>query len=637
MCGILGVFDFNKYYEREHFNVALNTLTHRGPDAGNIEVVSINNCDIYLGHRRLSIIDLHATANQPMFNIHRNKVIIFNGEIYNYKQIRSELIDLGYEFKTDSDTEVILSSYEEWGESCLDKFIGMFAFAIYDLENKIAFIARDRVGVKPLYFSTFNNCFAFASELKALLKIPGFVNDIDKSALFQYFKYGYIPAPSSIYSGTFKLLPGNYIIYNIKEQIYDIKEYWNVLSFYNKPELELPYAELKENLKDIISSACNYRMVSDVPVGVFLSGGYDSSMVAAMIQKDSSNPIHTFSIGFDDEKYNEANYAKAVSNFLNTNHTEYFCSKKESQDIIPDLPYFYDEPFGDSSSIPTILVSRMAKKKVDVALSADGGDEIFGGYNKYSNSIKTVGLKNRIPSFLRGSSGAVFKNIPIEIIGKILGKKTDKDIVRKFSLALTNDLGMFDFMKLISTSNSENNIFEELFIDKTNFNIPTNFDDIDQILNIDSVNQMLAIDFKTYLPDDILTKVDRATMSVSLEGREPLLDHRLIEFSASLPIKYKINNGHKKVIFKDIVHDFIPKNIMDRPKMGFGIPVKEWMRTDLVDLFRSYLTIDKINNTGILNANKIDRMLQSYLQGDDSYFTLLWYIFNFMMWHEKWK
>lgn len=637
MCGILGVFDFNKNYEREHFNVALNTLTHRGPDAGKIEVVSVNNCDVYLGHRRLSIIDLHATANQPMFNIHRNKVIIFNGEIYNYKQIRSELIDLGYEFKTDSDTEVILSSYEEWGESCLHKFIGMFAFAIYDLENKIAFIARDRVGVKPLYFSTFNNCFAFASELKALLKIPGFVNDIDKSALFQYFKYGYILAPSSIYSGTFKLLPGNYIIYNIKEKIYDIKEYWNVLSFYNKPELELPYAELKENLKDIISSACNYRMVSDVPVGVFLSGGYDSSMVAAMIQKDSSNPIHTFSIGFDDEKYNEANYAKAVSNFLSTNHTEYFCSKKESQDIIPDLPYFYDEPFGDSSSIPTILVSRMAKKKVDVALSADGGDEIFGGYNKYSNSIKTVGLKNRIPSFLRGSSGAVFNNIPIEIIGKFIGKKTDKDIVRKFSLALTNDLGMFDFMKLISTSNSENNIFEELFIDKTNFNIPTNFDDIDQILNIDSVNQMLAIDFKTYLPDDILTKVDRATMSVSLEGREPLLDHRLIEFSASLPIKYKINNGHKKVIFKDIVHDFIPKNIMDRPKMGFGIPVKEWMRTDLVDLFRSYLTIDKINNTGILNANKIDRMLQSYLQGDDSYFTLLWYIFNFMMWHEKWK
>ena len=337
----------------------------------------------------------------------------------------------------------------------------MFAFAIYDLENKIAFIARDRVGVKPLYFSTFNNCFAFASELKALLKIPGFVNDIDKSALFQYFKYGYIPAPSSIYSGTFKLLPGNYIIYNIKDQIYDIKEYWNVLSFYNKPELELPYAELKENLKDIISSACNYRMVSDVPVGVFLSGGYDSSMVAAMIQKDSSNPIHTFSIGFDDEKYNEANYAKAVSNFLNTNHTEYFCSKKESQDIIPDLPYFYDEPFGDSSSIPTILVSRMAKKKVDVALSADGGDEIFGGYNKYSNSIKTVGLKNRIPSFLRGSSGAMFNNIPIEIIGKFIGKKTDKDIVRKFSLALTNDLGMFDFMKLISTSNSENNLFEE--------------------------------------------------------------------------------------------------------------------------------------------------------------------------------
>ncbi len=637
MCGILGIFDFNKSYEKERFNDALDTLTHRGPDAGECEVISLNHCDIYLGHRRLSIIDLHSSANQPMFNIRGNKVIIFNGEIYNYRDIRLDLIGLGYEFKTDSDTEVILSSYEEWGESCLSKFIGMFAFSIYDLEKKTAFIARDRVGVKPLYYSAFNNCFAFSSELKALLNIPGFGNEINKNALGQYLKFGYIPAPSSIYSGTFKLLPGNYIIYNLQDQTYNIKEYWNVLNYYNKPELDLPYSELKENLKEIISSACNYRMIADVPVGVFLSGGYDSSMVAAMVQKDSTNPIHTFSIGFDDEKYNEANYARAVSDFLNTKHTEYVCSKKESQDIIPDLPYFYDEPFGDSSSIPTILVSRMAKKQVDVALSADGGDEIFGGYNKYSNSIKTVGLKNQIPSFLRTPFGAMFNNIPVEIIGKFIGKKTDKDIVRKFSLALRNDLGEFEFMKLISTSNSEKNIFDELILEKSDDKFPSNFDDIEQILNVNSVNQMLAIDFKTYLPDDILTKVDRATMSVSLEGREPLLDHRLIEFSASLPIKYKINKGNKKIIFKDIVHDYIPKNIMDRPKMGFGIPVKDWMRTDLIDLFRSYLTPDKIKNTGVLNASKIDQMLQSYLQGDDSYFTLLWYVFNFMMWYEKWK
>jgi asparagine synthase (glutamine-hydrolysing) len=231
----------------------------------------------------------------------------------------------------------------------------------------------------------------------------------------------------------------------------------------------------------------------------------------------------------------------------------------------------------------------------------------------------------------------MFNNIPVEIIGKFIGKKTDKDIVRKFSLALRNDLGEFDFMKLISTSNSEKNIFDELILEKYDDKFPSNFDDIEQILNVNSVNQMLAIDFKTYLPDDILTKVDRATMSVSLEGREPLLDHRLIEFSASLPIKYKINKGNKKIIFKDIVHDYIPKNIMDRPKMGFGIPVKDWMRTDLIDLFRSYLTPDKIKNTGVLNASKIDQMLQSYLQGDDSYFTLLWYVFNFMMWYEKWK
>jgi asparagine synthase (glutamine-hydrolysing) len=637
MCGILGVLDFSKSWNKEQFNVALNTLEHRGPDASDCNLISLSNCDIYLGHRRLSIIDLHSSANQPMYNLRGNKVIIFNGEIYNYKEIKLDLVNLGYKFKTDSDTEVILSSYEEWGESCLSKFIGMFAFSIYDLEKKLVFIARDRVGVKPLYFSLMNNCFAFSSEIKALLKIPGFNNSINKKALFQYFKYGYVPAPYSIYNDTYKLLPGNFMLYDIKNQTYTTKEYWNVLEFYKRPELDLPYSELKEHFKEVISSACNYRMISDVPVGIFLSGGYDSSMVAAMVQKETSNAVHTFSIGFEDIKYNEANYAKSVSDFLCTNHTEYICTKKESQEIIPDLPYYFDEPFGDSSSIPTILVSRLAKKKVDVALSADGGDEIFGGYNKYSNSIKTVGIKNQIPPIFRVPFGSLFNNIPLEILSKIIGKKTEKDIVRKFSLAFTKDLGMFDFMKLISTSSSEKNIFEELFLDNVDSYIVTNFDDIDQVLDINPINQMLAIDFKTYLPDDILTKVDRATMSVSLEGREPLLDHRIIEFAATIPIKYKINNGIKKAIFKDLVHDYIPKELMDRPKMGFGIPVKEWMRTDLVDLFCSYLTAERIDRTGVLNSKKIVRMLESYLNGDDSYFTLLWYIFIFMMWYDKWK
>ena len=636
MCGIFGVVDFSKRIDLLSFSEALNTLEHRGPDSGNGEFFEEEAFNLFLGHRRLSIIDLNAGANQPMYNQSRSKVIIFNGEIYNYLELRKELIDLGYSFLSSSDTEVILASFEEWGENCLNRFIGMFAFVIYDKDLNEIFVARDRVGVKPLFIAEFNNCISFSSELKPLVGLAGFDKTISKRALTDYFRLGYVPAPLSIYSCVRKMVPGSYLKYNLHSRVLNESVYWDVNSYFKRPKLSIDYFEAKGVLKDVIFSACEYRMVSDVPVGVFLSGGYDSSLVTAVLQKSATSPIHTFSVGFEDPNYDESSFSSAVAGYLGTNHTEYICSELEAQSIIPELPFYYDEPFGDSSAIPTILVSRLAKKRVDVALSADGGDELFAGYNKYSNALKAHSLKSKVPRFLRPLIGKSIEVAPAFMLEKLSGKKPNRDISMKFSNIFTSDLSELEFMQLISTSSMKHNsIFNESVlldsIDKSAFGRLSDLDGIEKL------DQLLALDFKTYLPDDILTKVDRATMSVSLEGREPLLDHRLIELACQLPTDFKMRDGKKKLILKDIVHDYIPKEIMDRPKMGFGIPVVDWMRQDLADLFCSYITRDKLQVTGFFNEDEILSMLKSYLKGDNSQFTLLWYIFTFLMWYDKWK
>ncbi|NQV74416.1 MAG: asparagine synthase (glutamine-hydrolyzing), partial [Bacteroidetes bacterium] len=398
MCGISGFVDFKKQLDKESLKGMVHSTTHRGPDDSGCEFYSNQAEHIGLGHNRLAIIDLTAAGHQPM---HFDDLsIVFNGEIYNFGEIKDELTKAGHSFKSHSDTEVILHAYKEWGNSCVDRFIGMFAFAIYDRGCSSIILFRDRAGVKPLYYYWNNDLFLFGSELKSFSKIGNFIKEIDFDAVNLFMDYGYVPAPFSIFKNCMKLYPGHILILDLSGKNYTISKYWDVADYYRLPKLKISYEEAKTKLESLLISAFNYRMISDVPVGVFLSGGFDSTAVAAILQKGRKEKIKTFTIGFQ-EGNNEAPYAKDIASYLGTDHTEYYCSIREAQDILPLLPYYYDEPFADSSAIPTILVSRIAKKEVTVSLSADGGDEIFAGYIYYRSFVKTADLLLKIPSILR--------------------------------------------------------------------------------------------------------------------------------------------------------------------------------------------------------------------------------------------
>ncbi len=635
MCGIAAFFDFTKKSGLDTLKAITDTVTHRGPDSSGYELIETAEANVGLGHRRLSIIDLSEAGHQPMFNKAGDVCIIFNGEIYNYKELKTELESKGLSFRSNSDTEVILEAYSIYGIECIHKFIGMFAFILYDRQKNKVFIVRDRAGVKPLYYSFQNSVFIAGSELKVLMAHPAFVKKQNHNSVFSFINYGYIPASNTIFQNAHKLQAGHYIELNLLTKQHTEHCYWDAVEFYKTGTLQISLPEAEEQLESLLLGASKYRMVADVPVGVFLSGGYDSSLITAMLQKQFGN-IRTFSIGFEEAGYNEAADAKKVAAYLGTIHTEKYCSKKEAQDIIPTLSYYYDEPFGDASAIPTILVSKLAKEYVKVSLSSDAGDELFGGYNKYSNALLSQQFKRKVPVFAQKIAGIAFANLPVSVISKVRKKYTPKDLINKFSKALTENLDAFGVMHLISKSYGDEKSLKKLFGPPVDF-ASSNFNSINELKGYGDITRMLAVDYKTYLVDDILTKVDRATMSVSLEGREPLLDHRLLEFAAKLPDEYKIKGLSKKVILKNITHKYLPKQIMDRPKMGFGVPVAEWMREDLRDLFDEYISTARLKNAGIFNDKNILDWKHKYYAGDTSYFTTLWYIFNYMMWHERWS
>ena len=393
MCGIVGFVDTQG--SGEVLTKMVGTLHHRGPDDQGISLYRHNDHVIGLGHARLSIIDLSSAGHQPMrFG---DLEIVYNGEVYNYEAIKKELQDKGHAFKTHSDTEVILHAFAEWGKACVHRFIGMFAFVIYDRQKQQLNCCRDRAGVKPFYYHHKGNVFLFASELKAFHSSPSFEKAVDLAALGQYFHYGYVPTPYCIFQHTFKLKQGHWLTYDVARNEVHIAPYWSVHEHYQKPKGKMDYQEAKEEVEEIISSACEYRMVADVPVGVFLSGGYDSSAVTAFLQKDRTEKLKTFTIGFE-EGNNEAPFAKATADYLGTDHTTFYCTTKEAQEIIPQLPFYYDEPFADSSAIPTMLVSREARKQVTVALSADAGDEVFVGYDRYQTLLAHAATLSRIPN-----------------------------------------------------------------------------------------------------------------------------------------------------------------------------------------------------------------------------------------------
>jgi len=633
MCGIAGFIDFKKETSQNVLTAMTDMLTHRGPDDSGYEIYDSQKASIGFGHRRLSIIDLSEHGHQPMH--FGDWSIVFNGEIYNFEEIRQELEkDFAVTFSSHSDTEVIIQAFDKWGISCVSKLNGMFAFVIFNKKTNIVYGVRDRAGVKPLYYYHKDDIFLFSSEIKSFHKHPEFEKQIDDKVLGLYFQYGYIPAPYSIFTNVKKVLPGAYLHFDLSENKLKEEVYWDVIHAYNEPKLDISLSDAVEKTEELLKSSFKYRLISDVPVGIFLSGGYDSATVTAILQKEHTEPLKTFTIGFTDQQYDEAPYGKQVAKFLGTQHHEYYCTEKEALDIVKTLPDIYDEPFADSSAIPTILVSRMASKEVTVVLSADGGDEIFAGYSRYSSYLANYYRLSKLPQIGRSmiSLAAPFN------LGKVLKKLG----IIKSSFNYNKLIEILKGKILISRVNkisSQKIPTKDLYkVLKKKVEVPATFFDEEKRLNEknDPLSKILAIDYKTYMVDDILTKVDRATMSVSIEAREPLLDYRLIEFAAKLPSSFKMSGPSKKIILKEIAHKYLPKDLMDRPKMGFGIPLAKWLRNDLKDLVLEYLEEERIDQQGIFNSKELKKIKVDFFNGDNDAGEFIWHMLMFQMWYSKW-
>ncbi len=627
MCGIAGFIDFNKRSDLNRLKKMTDAVIYRGPDDSGYELFDDSKANIGFGFRRLSIIDLSPLGHQPMHFVEAGLTIIFNGEVYNYAEIRKELEVLGYSFKSGSDTEVILKSYAQWGTDCVSRFIGMYAIAIYDEKKSQVVIFRDRAGVKPLFWYFNNDLFLFGSELKSFYQHPEFQKNINFSALSHYFQRGYISAPYTIFENTHKLLPGHFLVINLQAKTVTQKKYWDVTDCYNQPKLNISYEDARAEVERLMLSAFQYRMIADVPVGVFLSGGYDSTAVTALLQANSTKKIKTFTIGFEDPKFNEAPHAKEVAKHLGTEHYEHTCTYKDALDIVPQWPDIYDEPFGDISGIPTTLVSRVAHQQVIVALSADGGDEIFAGYQKYFNGVRRQQQLEMVPGFVQ------------KLIGSLIPNATGADIaVQDKRSKLKDYFGANDAVRKFDIVSQAMTFYEtQKLFNKDIQYLPTPFDDGSLLNNSnDLLSKFQATEYKTYMVDDILQKVDRATMSTSLEGREPFLDQRIIEFAARLPTEFKYRNGQGKYILKDIVHKYVPRQLMERPKMGFGVPLETWLKVELKDMLMDVVNKDVLQKQNVFEPNQALKIRDSYLAGKPVDFQRLSYLFLFQLWYKKW-
>ncbi|MFK5882345.1 MAG: asparagine synthase (glutamine-hydrolyzing) [Sulfurospirillum sp.] len=630
MCGIVGFIDKNK--NLDVLQKMLLTQFYRGPDDRGVYFNEDNG--VHFGHNRLAIQDLSSHGHQPFVSDYSDYVIVFNGEVYNFKTIRKELEEIGYKFISNSDTEVILYSYKEWGIQCLDKFIGMFAFSILDkVQNKL-YLARDRAGVKPLYYYTGENQFMFSSEIKSFHKHPGFKKEQNLEVLPYFFQFGYIPAPYTIFKNCFKLEAGHYLELKIDNLEFRITKYWDVNDYYLQEKFSKSEDEILRDIEKILGDAIDLRMVSDVPVGVFLSGGYDSSLVASILAKKQGKKINTFTIGFNDSKYNEAKHAKTIARYLGTNHTEYYMKNKDMLNLVENLPFYYDEPFGDSSALPTMIVSKLAKQHVKVALSADGGDEAFCGYSKYfflnkfqnifSNNLKGEVLKAGINLLNMDSMAFINDRLP-----KKLKQTNFKDKFQKFQRSI-NSKGLEEMFENASSYVDKNKVAKFLKVKKEE-NL---FAKWDKIEDIEFLNQMMAVDYKLFMNDDVLTKVDRATMSVSLEGREPLLDHRIIEYMAKVPLEIKYKNKKGKYLLRQVLYKYLPKELVDKPKSGFQIPLNEWLRNELKPLVIQYLDEIRLDDT-IFNKKEVNDMKTRFFKGENTG-SSIWFILMYQMWKEKW-
>ena len=621
MCGIAGFLDARRELDGDRLrHVAggmAETLHHRGPDDTGVWADAEHG--VALGHKRLSIIDLSPLGHQPMASASGRYQLTFNGEIYNHRQLRDELESSGFTFRGHSDTEVFVEAIEQWGvDETLGRANGMFALAIWDTREQCLRLGRDRIGIKPLYYGWLGETFVFASELKALRAHPAFDAEIDRGAISLLLQHCYIPAPHSIYRGIKKLPPGTTLrISDPSDKSIAPLPYWRMSDAVDNGQAN-PFSgsidDACDELERLLSDSIRLRMEADVPVGAFLSGGIDSSTVVALMQSASLRTARTFAIGFHEQQFNEAGYAKSVAEHLGTEHVEHYVTAQEALDVIPLLPRLYDEPFADSSQIPTYLVSKITREHVTVSLSGDGGDELFGGYNRYHH-IKRIWKKiGWLPVSLRRCAGSL-----LETVMPLRGKHT------RGLLKCADAQAAYGYL------NTHWKDVDEIVVGGqpafTWWDVPETWG-----LRSSFVEQMMHLDSITYLPDDILTKVDRASMAVSLEARVPLLDHRVVEFAWSLPLHYKVHAGEPKYPLRRVLERHVPRELFERPKVGFGVPIDSWLREPLRDWAEDLLSHDRLQREGYFNPAPIRQRWSEHFAGTHNWHYWLWDVLMFQAW-----
>lgn len=646
MCGIAGLLLLRDQEGREtlaHLAGAMaETLRHRGPDDAGVWADPA--AGIGLGHRRLSVIDLSAEGRQPMVSASGRYVIAYNGEVYNFPALRKELEPPERRFRGHSDTEVILAAIEAWGlEGAAKRFIGMFAFALWDREARELSLVRDRIGIKPLYYGWMGDTFLFGSELKALQAHPTWQGEIDREALCLFMRFGYIPTPYSIYRGIHKLVPGTILSLRQDGSTRQPYHYWCaklVVEDGDRNRFTGGEGEALDQLESLLSEAVRCRMVSDVPLGALLSGGIDSSTVVALMQKASSQPVKTFTIGFHEEEYDEAPHAKAVAERLGTEHTELYVSTDEAKEVIPALPTLYDEPFADSSQIPTCLVSQMARRHVTVCLSGDGGDELFAGYLRYRKANQFWNLVRWAPGPARRAVAGLLARVGASRF------RWPKRALELFIPDPRGDRRPGDGLARIreaAGAESSGALYRDLM---SHFKAPSSLvlgGTESGLLSLEGeqapelgsfIRRMMYADLVQYHRDDILTKLDRASMGVSLEARVPLIDHRVVEFAARLPTRMLLRGGDSKWLLRQILYRHVPKALIDRPKRGFGVPLARWLRTDLREWTEDLLDESRLRRQGFLDPDLVRTVLHEHLSGDRNREHQLWNLLMFEAWLE---